>query len=525
MADEGPWTQYAQDDGPWTQYRKPIHTDYDATGSTADRFLAGAGKAFVDLGRGAEQIGAQAGEKVGLVSPETTQNIQQGIDESRVRDAPLMKTTAGKVGNVVGGVAAYAPAALIPGVNTFLGAAALGAGMGALQPTATGESKGANVALGAASGVAGKAVGDVAAKGLGYVADKLGRVRAAAPASAAQEAVTAGYKIPPSLAKAKPSLIDDFLEGLAGKTRTAQAASIPNEENSTNLIRQGLGLDEGSTLTKAEIREVRSAAGNAYNVVKSIPGEMEPKTADLDRIVGVASKVAKKYPGVFKNDQIEEMVDSLKQPMSAEDAVEIVKKLRLDGGANAGARDGQTRALGVAQKRAAQIIDDTIEKHVAAANQPEIYDAYITARQTIAKSYDAERALTPTNKINAVKMAQLGEKHSLSDEFEQVAKFGRLFRDVARDTGARGSRLGPGISKTEFGAGLVGAAVGHPGAVGKLATAAAVTGAPRVARSYLLSDFAQQGMFPPSRTLEQSLLPRAGEIVAPQLLRSDRSQE
>ena len=100
------------------------------------RFLAGTGKAFADLGRG-------AGQFVGAVD-------RQDVEESRKRDAPLMKTGAGLSGNIAGNVAALLPTALIPGANTYAGAAAIGAASGALQPsTSTGETL-KNVALGGA---------------------------------------------------------------------------------------------------------------------------------------------------------------------------------------------------------------------------------------------------------------------------------------------------------------------------------------------------------------------------------------
>lgn len=102
------------------------------------RGFAGAGKAYVDIGRGAAQLlGA---------------DNQSAIDESKALDKPLMDTRGGTVGNVAGNIAAALPASLVPGANGVVGGAALGAGLGALQPTATGESRGQNMAIGAAGG-------------------------------------------------------------------------------------------------------------------------------------------------------------------------------------------------------------------------------------------------------------------------------------------------------------------------------------------------------------------------------------
>jgi hypothetical protein len=103
-----------------------------------EKFRAGWGKATVDLGRG-------VGQMLGLVD-------REDVQQSRELDAPLMNTTAGKVGNFGGAVANALPAAFIPGANTVGGATAIGAGLGLLQPsTSTGETL-TNVGLGGALG-------------------------------------------------------------------------------------------------------------------------------------------------------------------------------------------------------------------------------------------------------------------------------------------------------------------------------------------------------------------------------------
>lgn len=108
--------------------------------TATERFAAGYGKAGVDLARG-------AGQWLGLVN-------RNDVAESRHLDAPLMSTTAGKVGNVLGTIAPLAATAVVPGVNTILGGAAVGAATGALQPSvSTGETV-RNIGLGAAGGAA-----------------------------------------------------------------------------------------------------------------------------------------------------------------------------------------------------------------------------------------------------------------------------------------------------------------------------------------------------------------------------------
>jgi hypothetical protein len=151
------------------------------------KFMAGAGKSQVDTARGIGQL-------VG-VEP------QADVDAARARDAPLMQTGAGVAGDIAGNVAdVVIPAglagqglkaagmartgAVIGGLanpTTFTGAAASGALQGALQPTATGESRTQNALIGAGAGVAGQGL----ARGGSAI------INAFTPETAANKAVTA----------------------------------------------------------------------------------------------------------------------------------------------------------------------------------------------------------------------------------------------------------------------------------------------------------------------------------------------
>jgi hypothetical protein len=115
------------------------------------RGLAGAGKTFADIYRGGKQllnIGDQA-------------QLQNEIDEAKRRDAPLMDTTAGKVGNFIGNVAVAAPTAFIPGANSLVGGTLIGGVMGAASPVASGESRFNNTVMGGVGGLGGSAAGKV----------------------------------------------------------------------------------------------------------------------------------------------------------------------------------------------------------------------------------------------------------------------------------------------------------------------------------------------------------------------------
>lgn len=138
---------------------------YGATSgmSTTDKVLAGAGKAFADTGRGVGQLlrkvmPDKAADAIGLPT-------QADIDEAKRTDAPLMKTTAGKVGNIGGSVAIALPTVFIPGAQSVAGSAAVGAGMGFIQPVASDESRLKNTLVGGAVGGAAPVVARTVAAG------------------------------------------------------------------------------------------------------------------------------------------------------------------------------------------------------------------------------------------------------------------------------------------------------------------------------------------------------------------------
>lgn len=153
---------------------------YGATAgmSGANRFLAGAGKAFVDIGHGARQLATETGGMLGLVDDSIVANQRAQEDERSRMDASLMSTGAGAAGNVLtnigmavvpgtlvakgaqlanmGRTAAVARAFANPG--TYRAAAASGAALGATQPVGTDDSRTVNTALNAGLGVGGLAV-------------------------------------------------------------------------------------------------------------------------------------------------------------------------------------------------------------------------------------------------------------------------------------------------------------------------------------------------------------------------------
>ncbi len=122
---------------------------YGPTGSFLENALAGVGKLYTDVGLGARQA-------YGQVTGGDMSGLNQEAADKRALDAPLAATGGGKVGQFAGAL----PLAFVPGANSYAGAALIGAGLGATQPTVGDESRTLNAGIGGALGVGGKYVGD-----------------------------------------------------------------------------------------------------------------------------------------------------------------------------------------------------------------------------------------------------------------------------------------------------------------------------------------------------------------------------
>lgn len=394
--------------------------------SGPERFLAGVGKGFVDLGRG-------AGQMLGMVD-------QSEIDEARKLDAPLMQTGSGIAGNIVGGIAAAAPTMFIPGANSVGGAAAVGGALNALQPTAEGESRTKNALTGAA-------LGGAAQYGIGKVAkfagDKLAASRAAGALQKSQNAVRdqtlvnaqgAGYVVPPSQSGA--GIGSRMLEGVSGKYKTNQLAAIKNQNVTDRLARQALGLAEDQPITREAMQMVREQAfAKGYEPVANA-GPIETDRVfqkALDSIVSDYQGASRSFPGAVRND-VMEMVDGLRSgAIDAGDALKMTRILREQ--ANKAYASGD-KALGKATRKASDAIEDQVERALQNAGEDgaKMLEEFRAARKLMAKAHSVERAIVEEGgHVNArVLGTALQRGKPLSGELRTIGAFANNFKDVAR---------------------------------------------------------------------------------------------
>lgn len=457
-----------------------VQPTYDPTDgmSTFDKLAAGTGKAVVDTLRG-------AGQWLGLAD-------RADVAEARARDAALMKTTAGKMGNFAGNVAMLAPASMIPGAATVPGAAIVGATMGAMQPSvSTGETL-SNIALGGAGG----AGGQFAANKIGAFANALTDKRAAAFAgqqaadaqrfAAAKAGADAGYVIPP--ADLNPGMMTEALSGLSGKIKTAQVASARNQPVTDTLARKAIGLNAGDDLTNDVLQGIRNQAAQAYAPVKNAGTVTADKQffKALDDIAGTYQGASKSFPGL-KNDDVGNLVASLKQQQfdagSAIDATKVLREM-----ADKAYRSGD-KGMGKAAKQASNEIEGMLERHLTAQGNTEALAAFQKARKLIAKTYTVQKALNEqTGNVSAQALAKdLAKGRPLSGDLLTVAQMGQAFPKATQAL----KEAPKATSPLDFAvAAMTGAATANP-------LALATIGARPMTRSLLLSPAMQKAALQP----------------------------
>lgn len=311
------------------------------------------------------------------------------------------------------------------------GAITGGASAGLIDP----ESAGTGAAVGAAL--------PSVVKGLGAAGSAVGRVIRGPEVpegvrDAAAAAREAGYVIPPT--QVKPTLTNRLLEGTAGKLTTAQNASAANQQVTNRLAKQAIGAEE---LSPEGLQAVRDKANQAYTAL----GQSGQFTADdafreaLKKAGAPSAQLQKDFPALA-NQELSSMVKSFSQTgeFDAQSAIEAIKVLRAAQRSSLGAPDPSVVAMGRAQGKIANALEDLVDRNLASSGNQELLGAYRDARRTLAKVYDVEKALNPASgNVDAKKVANLLKKGRLTDELKQIGEFAGSFPKAAQTLENMGS--------------------------------------------------------------------------------------
>ena len=363
-----------------------------------ERFNAGMGKAFADVGRGAQQL-------VGM-GPSAAD-----VRERRALDKPLMNTGAGMAGNISGNIAALAPLAVVPGGASVGGAAALGAVAGGLQPAEGMEDRLGNMATGAALGGGTQAAAGPGARAAGEWGAKR---EMAAALRKSQNAVrdqtlaagqAAGFTVPGSAVN--PTMGNKALESFAGKAAVGQEASIRNNAAADAVARSEANLRPDQALSVQALRDARKAAAGPYRELTAI----SPKAAaDMDAL---------------KQARLDSKLNW--QDYSRNQTVAAYKEA--------------TRA-----DKLAEALENSLEAQAQQVGRPELVAALRDARRQIAKIHDVEKALNVgTGSIDPAVLGRMADRGApLSGGLKTIGDFQQAFRPYMREASTVPT---PGTSK------------------------------------------------------------------------------
>lgn len=156
------------------EYTAPNPTDGM---SGVKKFAAGMGSFITDTALGAKQ----------LLAPNDPA-LQRQVAEKQAIDKPLANTGAGAAGKLTAALVPAVATSFLPGVNTVTGSAAVGAGLGLLEPTTQGaEGKLWNAGVGGVFGAAGQGIANAVGRAVSPVKNALNPEQARLAAVAQRE--------------------------------------------------------------------------------------------------------------------------------------------------------------------------------------------------------------------------------------------------------------------------------------------------------------------------------------------------
>ena len=231
--------------------------------SGLQNFVAGMGGSMKGLALG-------AGQRLGLVD-------QSEVDSHKRAMEGLGTTKSGVAGQITGIAVPAAATAIIPGANTYTGAAATGAVLGALEPTSKGDSVAVNMIKGGAGGAAGKGLFDIAGKAItpawNAVRNSLPGVQQTVAANAQQATQDAMQKLAQELGPAFQQM--SAAERMALEKKVADAMATGKALDAAALARSQDFNALGVKPLQGQITRDATAFANERNL-RSVAGVGEP---------------------------------------------------------------------------------------------------------------------------------------------------------------------------------------------------------------------------------------------------------
>jgi hypothetical protein len=433
----------------------PASPEYQAKyGPTAgmsndDLFMAGAGKAVTDIGRGIKQIGAWGLDKIApqqdissLVTGQDSSRLgklKAAQDETARLDAPLMATGNGLAGNVTGNVATTliggGALSKVPGVigaaggaivnpTTIRGAAAGGALLGALQPVGTNESRLKNAAIGAATSGATQGL----VQTIGKVAQPLTKTLTPVDENAVKTLTAAGVPLDAAqksgserALQLKRFLTDNPITAGA-QTKQAEATASGFTRAALKEVGENADVADETVLGAAQ----RRIGGEFDRIAAANPIKADNKLLnDLVSVTQGASGELESGQAAVISKQVDEVLAKVNAGQIDGKAYQSIKSTldRISGGSNP--------QLGFWARELRGKLDDALERSASGAD----FDALKVARKQygaldkVIKSVKPDGNISPAKLYNAANVKGFGQKKAMAtgigqSQLQKLAKAG-----------------------------------------------------------------------------------------------------
>lgn len=287
--------------------------------------------------------------------------------------------------------------------------------------------------------------------------------------AAIAKAQDSGISISP--AEANPSILNRVFEGFAGQSKTQLLTSTKNVPVFNAIVRKAFGIDSTTPLSVDAMESVRKVAGAEYEKVRGA-GRVatdEPYSKRLDAIESKYVGAEADFPAMAKSDVRDAVKAARVDSFDANSGVDAIKIQRSQ--ADKAFRQGDTE-LGKAHKAIADAIEQQIDTHLQQFGPTRQLADFRNARETIAKSYDVQKALKGNDVDVRVLAQQMKKGRPLSGDIKDLADFGNRFPASAQ-AGGKNAYV---PSAFDFGLGGAGGLASHMalGAASPLAAAVGV---------------------------------------------------
>lgn len=295
------------------------------------------------------------------------------------------------------------------------------------------------------------------------------------------------------------------LAGLGGGEQVNARIAVRNQTITDRLAADAIKINE-EFLTPVNVQMAVDHANAAYNKLKSFDVQVPLSSQyvnDVTRIgQGVAGFPSKPLPQIVAlRDEL------LKATPSVPNIVDKVRSLREHAWRNRSSADPDAQLLGQAQRQAAEILDQELDRFMqtaaATTSNPNLqailnrlYGEYTAARTQLSKLHDVRDAMNPvTGSIDAAVLARLSQTHRLAPELQQIADaYNAIGNDGMRNI-QRATRIaGRPLTVADAAMGVVGANAGaYLGGPAVAASGAAIAALGPAAARLLAREYVLRG--------------------------------